>query len=303
MPYQPQVRSGLEIGYLYGAAIAYGAGAGIWIDSEAYGGVGQKIDPGISLIAPVLMGAAMPMAVFFADRKPMREGLPSAIASGLVIGAGEGLIISTFASAHSAVPGTWGFRGLARAEVVGATIGGAGGLVYGLAVKPTPKRTMFITSAVGMGAIIGYEFGGGGTASLTPWSQANDGTTLGGVLGYNLAFGAAAVTSAFWTPSWNQLGWMWAGFGIGEVASTLVYPFYAATHGDPRRGLIFQGVAGSVGAIAGAFIGHRDRPAQMAKEERDDEEYWSRHHVARVRGGGLMPVPGGAGATISGELW
>lgn len=297
-PQQPQIRTRLEIGYLYGVAIAYGAGVGIWVDAEAY--AGKKPDPGISLIAPLLFGAAMPVGVFLADRKPMRAGLPSAIASGLVIGAGEGLVISTFGDAHATAG--WGFRGLARSEVIGATLGGAGGIAYGLLAKPTPQRNMFLTSAVGWGAIVGYQFGGGG--SNGPWSQANDGTTLGGLIGYNLFLGGAAITSAFWTPTWRQLGFMWAGFGIGEAAGALVYPFYAASHGDPRRGLIFQGVAGTVGAVAGAFIGYRRHSRAMAaQEQREDEEYWQRHHFARIRGGGLLPVLGGAGASINGELW
>lgn len=307
-PQQPRIRTGLEIGYLYGVAIAYGAGVGIWIDSEAYGGTNsagqaKKIDPGISLIAPILLGAAAPLGVFLADRRPMREGLPSAIASGLVIGAGEGLVISTFGDAKGPQGAAgWGFRGLARAEVIGSTIGGAGGIAYGLLAKPTPQRNMFLTSAVGWGAIVGYQFGGGG--SNGKWSDANDATTLGGVVGYNIALGGAAVTSAFWSPTWTQLAWMWGGFGVGEVAGALVYPFYAASKGDPRRGLIFQGVASTVGMVAGAFIGYR-RPnaVALAQEQREDEEYWQRHHFARVRGGGFTPMPGGMGASISGELW
>jgi hypothetical protein len=96
---------------------------------------------------------------------------------------------------------------------------------------------------------------------------------------------------------------MWGGFGIGETVATLVYPIYAATGGDARHGLIFQGVAGAAGAIAGAFIGHPDRSGAQAREEREDEEWLSHFHVARIRGGGLMPVNGGAGATLSGQLW
>ena len=304
--YVPPLRTNLEIGYLYGAAIAYGVGAGVWIDSEAY--YGKKVDPGLALIAPVLFGAAVPVGVFFADRRPMREGLPSAIASGLVIGAGEGLVIGGFEAARAtSTVGTAGtdgftFRSLTRAEIVGSTIGGVGGIAYGVLLRPTPQRTMFITSAAGWGSIIGFEFGAGasGTTATIGSTEGTTapGLTLGGVIGYNLVLAGVAGASAFWTPSWNQLGWMWAGFGIGEAVSTLVYPFYAATGGDAKHGLIFQGVAGSVGAVVGAFIGHRDARPMTAEEE------WGKHpSFARIRGGGLMPVPGGAGATINGELW
>ncbi len=114
---------------------------------------------------------------------------------------------------------------------------------------------------------------------------------------------AAAGVSTFWTPSWNQLAWMWGGFAIGESVAAIVYPIYLATAADPRHGLIFQGIAGTVGAVAGAFIGHGDHGAAVAREERENEAWLSHLHFARIRGGGVMPVPGGAGATLNGELW
>ena len=315
--YGPNVRTGLEIGYLYGVAIAYGVGAGIWIDAEAQ----LQHDVGLALIAPLILGAAMPAGVFFADRRPMREGLPSAIASGFVIGAGEGLVAAAFGNAHGYTnnplgpPNPWDFRALTRAEIVGSTIGGLGGIAYGVFLHPRPQRNMFITSAVAWTTIVGYEFGGGGTN--TPWSppytstvlnpngndNARTGTSLGGLLGFNIGLVAAAGVSQFWTPSWNQLAWMWGMFGIGEAAGAIVYPIYAGTGGDARHGLIFQGVAGSVGMVAGAFIGHPDHSARMAREEREDQEWLKHFHVARIRGGGLMPVNGGVGASLSGQLW
>jgi hypothetical protein len=310
------IRTRLEIGYLYGAAIAYGAGAGIWIDAEAYNG--KKVDPGIALIGPVLLGAAMPLGVFLADMKPMKEGLPSAIASGLVIGAGEGLVSFAFGNGHwQATPGVqnqsnpWNFTSITRAEMIGSTLGGVTGIAYGLLGHPTPKKTMLITSATAWGALIGYEFGGGATSSNTPWNPpatgdqntARAGVSTGGLVGFNVGLAAAATATVWWTPSWNQLAWMWGGFGVGQTVAAIVYPVYAATGGDPRHGLIFQGVAASIGTIAGAFIGHPDHSAAMAREEREDQEWLKHQHFARIRGGGLMPVPGGAGGTLTGELW
>jgi hypothetical protein len=98
---------------------------------------------------------------------------------------------------------------------------------------------------------------------------------------------------------------MWGGFAIGEAASLLVYPFYALGSSDPRRGLIFQGVAGTIGMVAGAFIGRPDTPGAVAREERQErkEEDDKRHgRFARVVGGGLAPVPGGMAANVMG-IW
>ena len=332
-PTGPKKSTSLEIAKLYATATAWGIGTGIWIDAEA-----GTSDPGIALIAPVILGAAAPAAVFFADRPAMREGLPSAIATGLLIGAGEGLgiagyqaVTSTDASctfttngkAPTCTPSTsWGFKGLARAEFIGSTIGGLAGFAYGYFLKPSPKNNVLIASAAIWGTVIGSEFGWGGsklsvTYSLpsqfegatvtrkTTWSETNDHAALGGLIGFNALVVGAAGLSLAWRPSWQQLEWMWGGFAIGEVASLLVYPFYAAGDSDPRRGLIFQGVAGTIGLVAGAFIGRPDTPGSLAREqkrEHEEEDRQKHARFARVIGGGLMPVPGGMGASVMG-IW
>ncbi len=336
-PTGPKKSTALEIATLYATATVWGIGTGIWIDAE----VGTH-DPGISLIAPVILGAAAPAAVFFADRPPMREGLPSAIALGLMVGAGEGLGIAGYQAVTSTddhcefvakpsfgtgkitnctVGTSWGFKGLARAEFIGSTLGGLGGFAYGYFLRPSPKNNVLIGSAAVWGTIIGSEFGWGGSklkeefqvpafgskvfTRKTTWAQTNDYAALGGLIGFNAAFLGAAGLSLAWRPSWQQLEWMWGGFAIGEVASLLVYPFYAAGDSDPRRGLIFQGVAGTIGLVAGAFIGRPDTPGSIAREQKreHEEEDRQRHgRYARIIGGGLMPVPGGAGVSVSG-IW
>jgi hypothetical protein len=335
-PTGPKKSTSLEIATLYATATAWGIGTGIWIDTEA----GTK-DPGIALIAPVILGAAAPAAVFFADRPAMREGLPSAISLGLLLGAGEGLGIAgyqavtstnarcSFTSAGvidppSCTPGTsWGFKGLARAEFIGSTLGGIGGFAYGYFLRPSPKNNVLIGSAAIWGTVIGSQFGwgastlqenvtipipGGPPLNLTrktTWSETNDSAALGGLIGFNALVVGAAGLSLAWRPSWQQLEWMWGGFAIGEAASLLVYPFYATGDSDPRRGLIFQGVAGTIGMIAGAFIGRPDTPGSLAREQkREHEEQDRQRHgrFAKVTGGGLMPVPGGVGANVMG-IW
>ncbi len=332
-PTGPHKSTSLEIATLYATATAWGIGTGIWIDAEA-----GTHDPGISLIAPVILGAAAPAAVFFLDRPAMREGLPSAIAAGLMIGAGEGLGIAGYQAVTATdggcsftagnapqctVSSSWGFKGLARAEFIGSTLGGIGGFAYGYFLRPSPKNNVLIGSAAVWGTVIGSEFGwgasklqetftvplgGSNTTTVTrktTWSQTNDSAALGGLIGFNAAFVGAAGLSLAWKPSWQQLEWMWGGFAIGEAASLLVYPFYAAGDSDPRRGLIFQGVAGTIGMVAGAFIGRPDTPGSIAREqkrEHDEEDRQKHGRFARVIGGGLMPVPGGMGASVMG-IW
>ena len=72
----------LEIGYLYAVGTGYGVGMGIWIDAEA-----NIKDPGLRFVPPLLTGAAAPAGIYLLDSPPMPKGLPSAIATGMLIGA------------------------------------------------------------------------------------------------------------------------------------------------------------------------------------------------------------------------
>jgi len=314
---QPQstiLATSFERGILYAASATWGVGTGIWIDLE--GGID---DPGLSLITPAILGIAAPVAVYLVDRYyPFRSGVPSAIALGLAIGAGEGLAIAGYHEATSTGSSVsvqtdalgnpkvgynegseWGIKGVARAMAIGGLLGGAGGAAYGYLLRPSPKSNAFIASSMVWGTVIGAEFGAGASAGSN-WSEVNDAMALGGLIGYNMAIAAAGGLAVVWRPSWNQLAWMWGGLGIGTAASLLVYPFYAASDADPRHGLIFQAVAGLVGIGAGALIGRPDPRGPFTAQE---EERPHKPRFARILGGGLMPVMGGAGASIVGELW
>lgn len=294
------VSTGLEMGYLYATAVGWGVGTGIWIDAEA-----EIEDPGLMLIPPLILGAAAPVGVFlidrFAYRKGMPEGLPSAVATGLVVGAGEGLGIASLQWVKSDEEDEWGFKGLARAEVIGSTLGGAAG--YGLyyLLRPDPEQNILISSSIGWGTIIGSAFGGG--ASNGSWgSFTNDGFALGGLIGYNIALAGAVTTTFFYTPSWDQIGWMWGGLGLGLVASLPVYIFYAGSDDyDARRGLIFQGVAGTVGLALGAILApppKKEHSGYYAQAEKKEDPSW-----VELWGGSLMPVYKGIGAQVMGALW
>src|SRR4029453_3937600 len=93
-PQQPKPRrpvsTGLEMATLYVTSTMYGAGIGIWIDAEAF--PEGDVDPGLAIIAPVVLGAAAPATVWaidtYAFRRGMPEGMPSAISDVLLFGAG-----------------------------------------------------------------------------------------------------------------------------------------------------------------------------------------------------------------------
>src|ERR1019366_3229902 len=88
-PAPSRYRSGGEMAYLYGVGFAYGVGSGIWIDALA-----KESDPGIAFIAPLLLGAAVPVAVYAWDyNQEFDRGVPSSIATGLLLGGIEGTAI------------------------------------------------------------------------------------------------------------------------------------------------------------------------------------------------------------------
>jgi hypothetical protein len=281
----------LEIGYLYVTAAAYGVGTGIWFDALA--GID---DPGLQFIAPGVLGVAAPVGVFFLDSPPMPRGMPSAIATGMIVGAGEGLGVASYQFVTARSENEWPFLGLASSEVIGSTVGGAAGYAFYYFFRPSPKTNIFIASGAFWGSVIGSEFGGG--ASNGDWDEANDTISLGGLIGFNVAVAGAVGLSTVWTPSWNQIGWMWGGMAIGTAVSLPVYIFYAGSDYDPRRGLIFQGVAGLLGVGAGALIGSPDRKGAVVWNEEEE-----RPAFARVLGGSLVPYKGGLGAQVYGELW
>jgi hypothetical protein len=277
-------------------------GAGIWIDAEA-----DIEDNGLRLIPPIVGGAVAPLGVFLVDRlafkRGMPEGLPSAVATGMLVGAGEGLGVASYQWVTADEADEWGFRGLARAEILGATVGGAAGVGLYYAIKPAPESNILIASGAFWGTAVGSFFGGG--ASNGDWGQANDGTSLGGLIGFNVGLAGAVGSSIFWTPSWNQLGWMWGGMALGTAITLPVYFVYLGSDDDPRRGMIVQGVGAIIGLGAGIFIGEPRRQGGGGPyAERDENPNADiEDSFVRLHGASLMPVNQGAGLQLTGELW
>src|ERR1041384_1007323 len=249
-PQQSPERTSLEMGTLYGVSAAYGAGMGIWISTE----VGFD-DPALFLIPPALLGVAAPIGVYFFDRPKLKRGVPAAVAAGALIGAGEGLGVWGYQVVNAKEADEWGFRGLARAEAIGSTLGAAGGFALGYFQSPSPKSSLLLSSSVVWGTAVGSMFGYGATHSPQPYGISNDGAGLGGLIGFNVGLAAAAGLSTVYVPTYKSLAAMWLGGGNGFAASLPVYLLYAKDGGPPaKRGLIFSGVATTLGIGAGALF-------------------------------------------------
>lgn len=288
-PMRPaKTRTGLELGLLYVTAALYGVGIGAWISTEA----GIE-DPGLFLIAPAVLGVAVPAGVYGFDQ-PYSRGVPSAIASGAIIGAGEGMSVVSLQYVTAGKRDAWGGRALARATAIGATLGAGGGAILGAYQAPSPRSSLFVTSAVVWGTAIGSMFGYGVTSAGDGYGESNDSAALGGLIGYNIGLAASAGLSTIHVPTYASIQWMWAGAGIGLAASLPIYLFYVDDGGPPaKRGLLFSGTATTLGLLAGALFTARDRETAALQPDPS---------VPRVTSIGPLAAPSSLGLAVSGEL-
>ena len=286
----------LEIGTLYGAAIGYGVGLGVWFDAET--GID---DPGLALIPPAILGVAAPVGVYFLDDPEMPRGMPATIAAGMAIGAGEGIGVASYQFVTADAADAWGFRGLARSVSLGATLGAVGGYALAYYEEPPPETALFVSSGSAWGAAIGSMFGYGASDAEQDFGQANDQASLGGLIGFNVGLAATAGLSTTYIPSWDSLAWMWGGAGIGALASTPIFLFYIGDSTPPaKRGLLFMGTATSLGLIAGALLS--SSPSDFGQNQQRATEYAQRDGIL-VDYLGPMAVPGGVGFEVSGRLF
>jgi hypothetical protein len=244
---------------LYGTSIAWGIGSGIWIDSLA-----NESDPGIAFIAPLALGAVAPIGIYLWDSaSEFDRGVPSSMATGLALGAVEGIAISGTQWEHSGQggSGTWSFSTQATLTWAISTGGGVGGYAFGEWLKPDPRSLGFIASGAGWGAISG-SFIGGGAAS----SSFGDGASIGGLVGYNAGIVVnGAISSLGYVPSWRSQQGMWLGYLLGTAGASLVYLFYIGSTNDPRHGMIANGIGGLAGVGVAAALTANMKDAGQAK--------------------------------------
>jgi hypothetical protein len=258
MPPASSFRSPGEMFYLYGVGLAYGVGTGVWIDSLA-----KVSDPGIAFIAPALLGAAVPIGIYAWDyNQEFDRGVPSSMATGMLLGGVEGMAISglQWQLTGNDGPHTWSFRTWTTLTFATATGGGVGGYLFGEWLRPDPRSLALISSGAGWGAIAGVLFGSGVVGG--DWK---DGAAVWGFAGYNAGLLAAGAVATAYVPSWQTLKYMWLGDLLGTLATTPVYLFYIGSDSQPRHGLIANAVGGLAGlGLAAALTGNMSDPPGTA---------------------------------------
>jgi hypothetical protein len=280
--------SAFESGTLYLTLAAYGVGLGVWLDAEL-----DFNDPALVLIPPTLLGVALPLSAYIINHPTLPRGVPAAIAAGLAIGAGEGLVVAGVQSVTADDP--WGFTGMSRAVAIGSTLGGIGGYAVGVLQQPSPNISAFATSGVGWGTLIGSAIGLGASDADAGFDRTDDWLGRGGLIGFNVGLAATMALSTAFVPSIDQLSWMWLGGGIGAIASLPVYLFYVGDGGPPaKRGLLFTATATSLGIIAGGVFGPKGGGLGLMQS---DSEF------ARVDYVTPFSVRGGMGLRVGGTLF
>jgi hypothetical protein len=136
-------------------------------------------------------------------------------------------------------------------------------------------------------------FGYGASEQGIGYGRANDSASLGGLIGYNAGLVVTAGLSTLYVPSYTSLAWMWAGGAAGFALSLPVYLVYAGEGGPPaKRALLFSGTTTLLGIGAGALFTFRTSDASGPSETR----------MARLTGIAPMPLPGGMGLSLVGDL-
>jgi hypothetical protein len=234
--------------FLYITSGLYGIGTGIWLDT-----VFKLDEPASAAIMPIAFGAAAPIGVLIWDENagPLHRGVPSSIATGLVLGGVEGIAISgvQWQATHEDNK-DWPVSTQTTITFLTATGGGVAGWAFGEWIRPDPRSLSFIAGGATWGAVSGTLFGAG--ISGKDWK---DGASVVGFIGYNVGILGAGTQAVFHTPSYSSQQYIWLGYGLGLLAGCLVYPFYLlAPDADPKRGLVVNALAGLAGAgIAGAL--------------------------------------------------
>ena len=255
-PAASTTRSPDEMVGLYVTSGLYGVGSGIWLDS-----LFKLSDPGPAVIMPILLGAAAPVGVLLWDSQggPLHRGVPSSIATGLVLGAVEGIAIDGVQWQYNREKNKdWNFSTQTTITWIMATGGGVGGWAFGEWLRPDPRSASFILSGAGWGSLSGAMLGI--AVSGKDWK---DGASVAGLIGYNVGFlGAGGITIAH-TASYESQKWMWAGYGLGAGAGCLVFIPYLFSSDDAKHGFIGPALGGLAGmALAGVFTWNtQDTPA------------------------------------------
>lgn len=252
-------RSSGEIATLYLAAVSYGLGTG------GYLAVLAEPDSISGVTVPLLvMGAAMPLAVYLVDRaSPFRYGTPSAISAGLAVGALEGALWTSWYQAQADRVDEVSVKTAATLVWVPTTLGALAGGVLGEKVGTTPGRAELLAAAGGYGAAV---------TGLTVSSivdddhEADEVVLLSAAVAANVGLVGGYLLGQRWSPGVARVRYIQLGGVSGGLGTGLLYLTIADKDSDGRAfGALTA--AGMVGGLALATWLTADMPPDRRPDD------------------------------------
>lgn len=149
---QPILRTSDELTALYAAAVIYGLGTSAWVALQI-----RPENFGTALLPFAIITPATLAAVALADNyRPLRHGIPHAIAAGLYLGLGEAVWLTGYQNAYAAHHGgrRWSAERVSSALWVATSLGAVAGGLIGAWRRPTPGRVSFTASTAIWGGLL-----------------------------------------------------------------------------------------------------------------------------------------------------
>jgi hypothetical protein len=287
---QPSLRTADELTALYTMAVFYGLGSSAWLALQ----VEPNNVAGALLPFAILTPAAVGVVAFADSYRPLRHGIPHAIAAGMYLGFGEGLWLSGFQSAYASAHGVerWGPARSSTVLWLAASAGGVTGGVIGAMNRPTPGRVSFTAStAIWGGALAAFA-----AHALVP--NAHERAYLVGALAYNAGLLTGIVFGPVVAPSVKRVRYTDLG---GLFGTLLVGGGYAliAREVDSRMALGLAAIGGGLG-LGLTTLATRDMPPDRSHDQLPPV-FGQRAPQAALRPT-LLPLQGGFLAGLGGEL-
>ncbi|CAN5657900.1 hypothetical protein BH09MYX1_BH09MYX1_03350 [soil metagenome] len=285
----PRLRTTDEITILYANAFLYGLGTSAWFVLET--------EPNNVLLAMLpfagfTIGAVGAVALID-HYAPFPRGVPAAIATGLYLGLGEGVLITAFQAARSTRIDNetghdpkWSTANTATALWAMGTLGAVTGGLIGYAREPTPGEVGFAASCTLWGGLL--------TAGLAGAIHPDDShrlerTLVVGGIGYNAGLLGGIIFGPKIAPSVARMRFVDLGGVAGGLLFGGAYALAAGKDADSRAGL---GIA-TAGAALGLGI------TWLATSRMDRESPSAKKPLATI-GPTIAPVPGGGTLGVAG---
>lgn len=239
---QPELRTNDELAVLYTMGVFYGLGTAAWA--------------ALQLQPSTLEGALLPFAVLtpatvgviaWADSyRPLRHGIPHALAAGMYLGLGEGIWLVGLQSANAdqlSEVSRWSAETASTALWLSSTAGALAGGLIGALRRPTPGRV----SLAGSAAIWGGVLSAFAASAVEP--NADDRSVRAfavGAIGYNIALVTALLIGPRLAPSVSRVRFTDLGGLLGALLGGGGYSVIARG-GDARIGYGLTAIGGLLG--------------------------------------------------------